>query len=198
MLECYCSEHRGTYLYLSEPGFFNLSTIHAQHPCRIEFHFTVGRRASSEIMIRFTLLGGLQSESFFPRNVRKILPRSPSRKTSDFSEWVLQEYEGISSQNARSGHHSCRENLKLLLNCAKYCSQHGKKCLFILPDLSLLRECKRKCLASRIEVLREAYKRNPIPFCHRFLAIRWEINTLSLEEDHVNPLLMVSGVFMRP
>lgn len=95
MLECYCSEHRGTYLYLSEPGFFNLSTIHVQRSCRIEFHFTVGRRAPLEIMIRFTLLSGLQSESFFPRNVRKysrdqllgeqaIFPNESSRNTREY------------------------------------------------------------------------------------------------------------------
>lgn len=124
MLGCYCSEHRGTYLHLPEPGFFNLSTIHAQHPCRIEFHFTVGRHTPSETVIRFALLSGLQSESFFLRNVRKVLSRSPQR-TSDFSEWVQQEYERTSSRTP--GAAIVLENLELSLSRAKYCSQHDKK-----------------------------------------------------------------------
>lgn len=117
----------------------------------------VGRRTSSEIVIRFALLSGLQSESFFSRNVRKVLLRLPIRRINDFSRMSPAGIRENIIQNAMGGgYYSCRKNLELLLNRAKYCSQHDKKYLFIPSDLSSSGECK--CLASRIEVLRRAYK----------------------------------------
>lgn len=98
MLRSYCSQASGTYLHLPEPGFFNLPTIHAQHPCRIEFHFNVCRRTPSETFGSFRsslLLGGCRCcNSFFSYSVRRIISGSTC--------WVEQETSSNeSSRNTR-------------------------------------------------------------------------------------------------